>query len=131
MNFTKKQIGIFAALLVSLAAILGGIYLLTAPATHAGSKTVTVETVWDSARNTHVIETDQPFLGQALREGSFVAGEESSMGLYILTVDGRTADSDKQEWWCITKGGEPVSTGSDATPIADGDRFELTLMIGY
>lgn len=131
MNLTKKQIGIFAAGLVIVAAIFAWIYFFTAPATHAGSKTITVETVWDSTRNTHVIKTDEKFLGQALRSGGFVQGDEGSMGLYILTVDGRTADSEKQEWWCITKGGEPVSTGSDATPIANGDRFELTLTTGY
>lgn len=131
MKFTKKQFALLAAAMLVVIAIFGGIYALNSPVTYSGSKTITVETVWDGTQNLHVIETDQKFLGQALREGTFVAGEEGSMGLYILTVDGRTADEKKQEWWCITKGGEAVATGSDATPIADGDRFELTLKTGY
>lgn len=131
MKFTKKQTALLAVALLVVVGLLGGIYLLTAPTTQMGPKTITVETLWDDTKNTHVIETDQPFLGQALRMGGFVQGEESSMGLYILAVDGRAADESKQEWWCITKGGEALSTGADATPIVDGDRFELTLKTGY
>ena len=56
---------------------------------------------------------------------------QSAYGLYILTADGETADEDNQEWWCITQGGEQLNTGADQTPIADGDRFELTLTVGY
>ena len=51
--------------------------------------------------------------------------------MYILTVDGETADESKQQWWCITKGGEMVNTSVDTTPIQDGDQFELTLKEGY
>lgn len=132
MKFTKKQTALLAAALLVVVAIFGGIYLLTSPATHAGNKTITVETVWDGkSQNLHTVETEGEFLGQALREGGFTLGEEGSMGLYILTVDGRTADVEKQEWWCITKGGEAVNTGSDTTPIADGNRFELTLKTGF
>ena len=36
-----------------------------------------------------------------------------------------------QEWWKLTKDGEMVNTSADATPIADGDHFELTFMVGY
>ena len=49
----------------------------------------------------------------------------------ILTVDSETADDAAQQWWCITKGGEMVNTAIDATPIYDGDKFELTLKEGY
>ena len=45
--------------------------------------------------------------------------------------DGETAEESAQEWWKLTKGGEMVNTGVDATPIADGDAFELTFMVGY
>jgi len=46
-------------------------------------------------------------------------------------VKGRKADESKQEWWCITKGGESVSTGVDLINISDKDKYELTLMEGY
>ena len=42
-------------------------------------------------------------------------------------MDGETAQDSLRQWWCITKGGEKVDTGVDATPIADGDHFELTM----
>ena len=47
------------------------------------------------------------------------------------TWDGEQADDSKQQWWCLTKGGEMVNTSADLTPIADGDRYELTLKEGY
>ena len=52
-------------------------------------------------------------------------------GLFITAVDGEKADDTKQQWWCITKGGETVNTSAEQTPIADGDRFELTMKEGY
>ena len=51
--------------------------------------------------------------------------------MFITTVDGETADDSKEQWWCITKGGEMVNTGADQTPIQDQDQFELTLKEGY
>lgn len=49
----------------------------------------------------------------------------------VTTVNGVTADSSLEEWWCFTKGGETLNTGVDSTPIADGDHFEITLTTGY
>ena len=58
-------------------------------------------------------------------------GTESAYGLFITTVDGETADDSLQQWWCITRSGEMLSTGADQTPIADGEQYELTLTEGY
>ena len=58
-------------------------------------------------------------------------GESGEYGLFITTVDEETADDSKQQWWCITKGGEQVTTSADQTPVSDGDAFELTLKEGY
>ena len=46
-------------------------------------------------------------------------------------ADGETADEGAQEWWKLTQGGEMINTSADTTPIADGDHFELTFMVGY
>ena len=46
-------------------------------------------------------------------------------------ADGETADESRQQWWCITKGGETVNTSADQTPIHDNDQFEITLKEGY
>nr|WP_325259308.1 hypothetical protein [uncultured Oscillibacter sp.] len=48
----------------------------------------------------------------------------------FLSAKIKRADKSRQQWWCITKGGERVNTGADAAPIADEDHFEITLETG-
>ena len=69
--------------------------------------------------------------GKPWKRRGLIAGEESSYGLYVETVDGETADEGNQEWWCLTKGGEMWNYGVDDTQIEDGDAFEFTLTVGY
>lgn len=86
----------------------------------------------DGTSKTFEITTTADNLGDALVEEKLVEGEDSQYGLYIKTVDGVTVDESKEEWWCLTKnGGETVNTGVDSTEISDGDKFELTLKVGY
>ena len=66
-----------------------------------------------------------------MEQEKLIAGDESEYGLFVKTVDGRTADDAKQEWWCFTKGGETLMTGVDDTPIADKEKFEITLTVGW
>jgi len=133
MSKTNKKGLIIAliALVVAAVAILTGCRL-TGPQAETGSKTITVEVVFaDGTTKEHTIQTDAQYLRGALEENGLVSGKTSSMGLFITTVDGVTADDSQQQWWCITKGGESVMTGVDQTPIADGDHFEITLKTGY
>ena len=93
---------------------------------------LTIEVVLaDGSKKEHEISTDANNLGDALLENKLVEGTKGEYGLFITTVDGVKADDSKQQWWCITKGGEMVQTGADTTPIANGDKFELTLKTGY
>ena len=120
-----------AALLVLIAAF-AAVYLLYKPQTVQGSKQIIVSVVFEDASvKEHEITTQQEYLRGALEEQGLVEGDESEYGLFIKTVDGVTADESKQQWWCITKIGEQVNTSVDQTPIADGDRFELTLTTGW
>ena len=128
----KRKALLGLAVLLCAAALLAGIYLTFRPQTVEGAKTVTVEVIAGGETvQTHTIQTDAEYLRGALEQEKMVGGEESAYGLFLLTVDGITADEAKQEWWCVTKEGGPVDTGVDATPIADGDHFELTLMVGW
>ena len=128
----KKKALLGLAVLLFPAALLAGIYLTFRPQTVEGAKTVTVEVIAGGETvQTHTIQTDAEYLRGALEQEKMVGGEESAYGLFLLTVDGITADDAKQEWWCVTKEGGQVDTGVDATPIADGDHFELTLMVGW
>ena len=128
----KKKALLALAVLLCAAALLAGIYLTFRPQTVEGAKTVTVEVIAGGETvQTHTIQTDAEYLRGALEQEKMVGGEESAYGLFLLTVDGITADDAKQEWWCVTKEGGQVDTGVDATPIADGDHCELTLMVGW
>ena len=129
----KKLLGLVVgfvvlALVVAAAAV---IYVQTRPEPEVGDKTITVKIAYDETEKAVEINTDAEYLRAALEEKSLVKDDESEYGLFIKEVDGRKADDAKQEWWCITKGGETVMTGVDTTPIADGDTFEVTLMVGY
>ena len=130
MRNKKWIVGIVALALV--AALMAGAYLLWMPKATQGAKALQVEVVHqDGSSRALALQTDQEFLRGALEEVSLISGEESAYGLFVKTVDGYTADDSKQEWWCFTKGGEDLFTGVDATPVADGDRFEITLKTGY
>lgn len=118
--------------LVCAAAVMLAVYLAFRPQAQQGEKTITVEVVvGDETTATRTIVTQEEYLGGALDQENMVSGEEGPYGLFLTTVDGVTADDTKQEWWCVTKGGAQVDTAVDATPIGDGDRFELTLKTGW
>ena len=97
----------------------------------SGSKTVIVEVKVDEHLVTFTVKTDKDTVGAALLEHKLIAGEESQYGLFVKTVNGVTIDDAKQQWWCFTKDGGDLFTGVDTTPIADGDKFEITLKTGY
>ena len=128
---TKKAL-LALAVLVIVAGVLLAAYRTLTPKGTAGDKTITVQVVHgDGSTRDFTLDTAEAYLGPALVEGNVVVDNQGAYGLYILTVDGETADEGNQEWWKVTKGGERVDTGADTTPIADGDRFELTLTVGY
>lgn len=98
----------------------------------AGSKTITLTVVHgDGTSNDITVSTDAENLRDALEAEGIIAGEDSSYGMFVQTVDGETADDGEQEWWCLTKGGEMWNYGVDDTEIADGDVYEFTLTVGY
>ena len=130
MKNRKWILGIVA--LAVVAALLAGAYLLWMPKGNQGAKTLTVQVAHpDGTGREMTLKTDQEFLRGALEEAGLISGEESAYGLFVKTVDGYTADDSKQEWWLFTKAGEDLFTGVDTTPVADGDRFEITLKTGY
>ena len=134
----KKMSGGKKLLLILLAAaVLGAAWTLLRPGgapedTDAPEKQILVTVVHgDGTQREFPLTTRQETLGRALVEGAVVEENQEEYGLFIRTADGETADGARQEWWCLTKGGEAVNTGADQTPIAGGERYELTLMTGY
>lgn len=128
----RKQIVIALLCLAAVAVVLLGAWLTLAPKGTAGDKTVYVQVIHgDGSTRDFTLNTQHAYLGPALVEGGVVVDNQSAYGLYILTADGESANEDNQEWWQITQDGERVNTGADATPIADGDHFEVALTVGY
>lgn len=123
----KKRTILIAAVVLVLAVAMAGIYLATRPATSAGSKQITVEVIHaDQSSKTFTYRTDAEYLGEVLLAEGLVQGEEGQYGLYITTVDGEDAIYENDaSYWALMVGGEYAVTGVDATPIQDGDSFQL------
>ena len=129
---SKKKLlillAVFVILIIGMAALAKG----TKPETVAGEKEIAVTVVHgDGSSKEFTYHTDEKFLGPVLLADGLIVGDQGEFGIFITAVDGEEIDSDNQEWWCLTKAGETVTTGADTTPIASGDCFELTLTVGY
>ena len=128
----NKKIGILAGILLIFCIAAGVLSHINKPETSTGEKEILITVIHaDQTENTFTYQTEAEYLAEVLLENGLAEGEESAYGLFIQTVNRETADTSKQQWWCITKGGEQVTSGADTLPIADGDAFELTLMEGY
>lgn len=128
----RKKLLIGCGALVVACLLTAVLYIQTRPGTTEGAKAIDVVVVHgDGSEATFQYQTDEEYLGDVLTENGLVEGTESTYGLFITTVDGETADEGLQQWWCITREGEMLSTGADQTPIADGEQYELTLTEGY
>ena len=131
LGMNRRSLAAVVALVVVILA-LQMIWKQKCPTTQEGNKLLWVQVIHgDGSITDFDLNTTQSYLGPALVEAGVVEDNQSEYGLYILTADGETADEAAQEWWCITKGGEQLNTGADQTPIADGERYEITLMVGY
>lgn len=132
-TYTKKGLALALGLLLVLGLFSGCGEKPDAGDGESGPvKNITLQVVHrDESVKDFQLATDKETLQQALEEEGLIAGEESEFGMFVKTVDGETADDSKQEWWCLTKGGETWTSGVDSTEIADGDAFEFTLTTGY
>lgn len=72
------------------------------------------------------IHTHKKTVGEALLELDLIAGEEAEYGLYVKTVNGVTADYNKDgTYWAFYINGEYASTGVDSTTIKEGDCYSF------
>ena len=94
-----------------------------------GSKTFTfIATAAEDNKVTFTVHSDAATVGEALLALNLIAGEESSYGLYVKTVNGVTADYDTDgHYWAFYIDGEYASTGVDATELTDGAVYAFTV----
>lgn len=80
-----------------------------------------------SGAETHVtVNTDEKTVGAALLALSLISGEEGQYGLYVKSVNGITADYDKdQTYWAFYLGEDYASAGVDQTDITPGASYAL------
>lgn len=74
------------------------------------------------------IQTDKKTVGEALLELGLIAGDEGDYGLYVKTVDGITADYDKDgSYWAFYVDGEYAQKGVDQTEITEGAEYSFKI----
>lgn len=128
----KKTNLIAVIVLVVVLAAAGLLYMKFKPGTTAGEKEITVKvSALENGEESFTYQTDAEYLGEVLTANKLIEGESGQYGLFITTANGVKADDSKQQWWCITKGGEMLNTGASDTVIQDGEAYELTLTTGY
>lgn len=77
------------------------------------------------------IHTDQETVGAALSETGLIDGDEGEYGLYVKTVNGITADYDKDGvYWAFYIDDEYAQTGVDATDITEGASYSFKIEKG-
>lgn len=132
MKNNKKKVALLACLFLVVVAVFGAIFIALRPSGTEGGKTFTLEVILtDGSSTEHKVSTDAEFVGEALLAKGLIAGSTSEYGLFVTTVNGVTANSENQEWWCLTVNGEEWMYGIDQTPVTDGGHYELTLMVGW
>lgn len=128
----KWPVIIGAAVVVILIAVMSILYLNSRPQSQAGAKEIILTVVHaDETSKEFDIHTDEEYLQGALQQEGLIEGTEGEYGLYVLTVDGETVDETKEQWWCLTKGGEAHMLGVGETLIADGEQYEFTFTTGW
>ncbi|MEG2769932.1 MAG: DUF4430 domain-containing protein [Oscillospiraceae bacterium] len=124
----NKKILLLAVSLVLVVALCIGAYFIFIPKATQGQKNIEVcVIVADETVKTEKIKTDEEFLRGAIEKPLALKGSDSEYGMFVTEVDGIVADDAKKEWWCFSKDGEMLNTGIDSTPIADGEKYEITL----
>ncbi len=132
MKNNNKKVALLACLFIVIAAVFGVAFFALRPDTKEGNKAFTLEVILANGSSTeHKVTTDAEYLGEALLAKGLIEGDAGDYGLYITTVNGVTADSSNQEWWCLTVNGDTWMYGVDQTPVTDGEHYELTLMVGW
>lgn len=80
----------------------------------------------DGSETAFEIHTDKETVGEALLDAGLIEGDEGEYGLYVKTVNGISADYDKDGvYWAFYVNGEYAQTGVDSTAITEGDTYSF------
>ena len=97
----------------------------------AGVSFTVVVTDMEGNETTFNYTSDKENVGDALLAEGLIAGDDSEYGLMVNTVNGVTADWDKdQTYWAFYINGEYAMTGVSQTPLEEGATYGFTLTKG-
>lgn len=138
MNQEKKNRSRFLLCLAALCLVAAGLWLLylnLRPSATQGSKTITLDVVYeDSSTETYTARTEAEYLEQAISdmEGITIDGTRSEQfGLMVLTVNGVEADYNKNgAYWSIYLDDTACSYGVSQQPVEDGQHYRLVYTAG-
>ena len=90
-----------------------------------GSKTFQMEvTDADGKVVKFTVKSDAETVGAALLALGVIAGDDSQYGLYVKSVNGITADYDKDgTYWAFYVNDEYASKGVDQTEVVEGGKY--------
>lgn len=89
-----------------------------------GGKSFVAEVKAGEKSVSFTLHTDASTVGEALLEHDLISGEDGQYGLYVKTVNGITADYDKDKsYWLFYADGELTSTAADRTEIDEGVKY--------
>ncbi len=78
----------------------------------------------DGKETAFEIHTDKTTVGEALLALGLIAGEDSTYGLYVKTVNGITLDYDTDKaYWAFYENGAYAMSGVDTTAITAGNTY--------
>lgn len=121
-----------SVILLAIIVFMAVSYFMFRPKGVAGEKNISVTVIHgDGSTKEFNITTDELYLRMAMEPEKIVEGQESEYGLYLTTVDGETADSNKEEWWGVFKDGKLISFNIDKQPIADGEKYSFEFITGF
>ena len=123
----NKKTWIALAAFVVLVAVLLTVFFLTRPETEAGAKEITVTVIHaDGSSKNFTYHTDEEYLGALLLAEGLITGSEGQYGLVIESVDGESADWEKdQAYWSLYEGEAYANQGVSKTPGREGATYKL------
>ncbi|MBE6063470.1 MAG: DUF4430 domain-containing protein [Clostridium butyricum] len=93
--------------------------------------TFIVRDVDNTFNNEYKFKTEESFLGKALANRGIIETDNRGTTRFVTAINGKKADSSKQEWWNLKINGENSTTGIDDTVINNGDRIEFVFTTGW
>lgn len=131
-NMTLRKILSVAMVLVLIAAMALNFAGCSSKDTTGGEKSFTfIVTDLEGNDTSFDVTSAKKTVGEALQDEGLISGEVGDYGLYVDTVNGITADWDKdQTYWAFFIDGEYATTGVDQTDITDGATYSFVLTKG-